>query len=65
MKLTHTKIDKAISQAKKLAAAGPRVAAVLESGGKFGAVPGYMDSDGERVSQVALVTPDGRVWRST
>ena len=55
----------AIEDARKLAAEGPRVAAVLQSTRRpkeYGAVPGFMDGDGKGLRQVLLVTPDGRVW---
>lgn len=62
MKLTSKTLDAAITRARKLAADGPRIAAVLQGDGRYGAVPGYLDSDAGKIQQVALVTPDGRVW---
>lgn len=57
----------ALDKAKKLAKAGPRVAAVLALSGngkklRYAAVPGYMDSDTDGMKQVRLLTPDGREW---
>ncbi len=58
----------AIKNAKKFAKAGPRVAAVLqrmgEKGVEYKSAPGYMDADNDEIQQIALVTPDGRVWLS-
>ena len=62
MNLTHTDIEAAITQARKLARAGPRVSAVISDGNSYGAVPGYLDAETGKIKQVALVTPDGRVW---
>ncbi len=49
-----------------MAKAGPRVAAVLALyGGKklqYAAVPGYLDCDTDTMKQIALFTPDGRMW---
>jgi hypothetical protein len=55
-------IETAIKRAQKLAADGPRVAAVLHGDGMYGAVAGYLDADFGNIQQVALITPDGRVW---
>ena len=55
----------AITKAKRFAAEGPRVAAVLHLNGKFDefeAIPGYVDADTEHIKQVRLVTPDGQEW---
>jgi hypothetical protein len=65
VKLTHKTIGPAIEKAKKLAAEGPRVSAILKSNLRYGAVPGYLDADTGSIEQVALVTPDGRVWKRT
>ncbi len=54
--------QEAIEAAKRLATA-PRVSAVLRGGDKFAAVPGYIDGDTEATKQIALITPDGKVWR--
>lgn len=54
--------QEAIEAARKLAKS-PRVAAVLRGGEIFAAVPGYIDGDTDKTKQVALVTPDGKVWR--
>lgn len=57
----------AIEKAKKLAAEGPRVAAILvPTSGRlqYIAIPGYLDKDGENYRQIRLVTPDGRVWEA-
>lgn len=42
----------------------PRVSCVVtnEEKSTFNALPGYMDKDTNNVKQIALVTPDGRVW---
>lgn len=68
--MMHANIFAALKRAKRLAAAGPRVAAVLKSdtakvpsSRPYGSIPGYVDADRPgQFSQVALVTPDGRVW---
>jgi hypothetical protein len=60
----------AVAKARRLAAAGPRVAAVVRDlrGGGFDALPGYVcaaDNDKRllrRLRQVALVDPDGVVY---
>jgi hypothetical protein len=64
MQLTHKTMDKAVKRARKLAEEGPRVSAVLTDGDLYGAVPGYLDADTNKCRQVALVTPDGRVWET-
>ena len=66
----HATLAAALKRAKLLAREGPRVAAVLKSATAkasssrpYGSIPGYIDEDRPGVfSQLALVTPDGRVW---
>jgi hypothetical protein len=57
---------RAVKEAKKIAEEGPQVAAVLKIWGsgysEYRAVPGYIDRDAEELQQIALITPDGRVW---
>ena len=60
------KLNKAVlAKARKFAKDGPRVAAILAAAldGKQAAAAGFIDADLPNVKQVALVTPDGRVWR--
>lgn len=55
----------ALSQAKKFAQDGPRVAAVIERMKpyfSYQAIPGFIDCDTEEMKQIVLVTPDGRLW---
>lgn len=61
------KFKEAETAAKKLAKAGPRVAAILNGNDKpyWAAVPGYVDGNDclpKGTTQEFLVTPDGRVW---
>ena len=57
----------ACENAKRFAAEGPRVAAVIadrRSGKlKYSAAPGFMDYSQPKLEQVVLFTPDGQEWR--
>lgn len=56
--------ESAVTVARTFAAAGPRVAAIVtKDATTYRAISGYMDADQADLEQVALVTPDGRVWQ--
>lgn len=52
----------AVRAARGFAKEGPRVAAVVKHGKSYSALAGFIDADTKAIKQIALVTPDGRVW---
>ena len=59
----YATFDDALVFARVLAVEGPRVSAILTKGGLFVAAPGFINADTRSgIKQVALITPDGRVW---
>lgn len=54
----------AVADACEFARQGPRVAAVaLYADERYLALCGFIDRDTDDIKQIALITPDGRVWR--
>lgn len=59
----HPTISGAVKAARQFARQGPRVAAILQSGRSYYAVPGYIDTNKPGVKQIRLITPDGKIWK--
>lgn len=62
MEIRDTRGIDPLTKARQLAAEGPRVSALITDGVNVDAVAGYIESNTEKLIQVALITPDGRVW---